>query len=498
MARVELRRICKGYPGVTALDNVELVVEAGEFFTLLGPSGCGKTTLLRTIAGFNQQDSGEILFDGARIDTMPAHRRDIGMVYQDYAIFPHKSVADNVAFGLTTRRVPRPEIGERVARALDLVQLGGHAARMPHELSGGQQQRVALARAMVINPKILLMDEPLSSNLDAKLRVELRDETFPSALSPRDAEMPLVGARAPGSGDGPLVGMPSQRRAIVNPAAPFIRHVPPGTPIPLVLDSPHSGERYPDDFDHAPPRAEVRRAEDTHVARLYRSAPRHGATLIEAEFPRSYIDPNRSLADVDPELLADEWGAPLSPSRKTAQGIGLVWRVARSGVPMYGRKLTSAEVRTRIERCYRPYHEALEAELDARHRDFGAVWHLNCHSMPAVGDPNADDPGRARADFVLGDRDGTTCAPEFTHLVAAALREMGYDVAINDPYKGVEIVRRHGRPAERRHSLQIEVNRRLYMNEASLAPNAGFAALERDLDRLVAVLAAYVRHAARS
>jgi ABC-type Fe3+/spermidine/putrescine transport system ATPase subunit len=175
MARVELRRITKRYPGVTALDDVELVVEPGEFFTLLGPSGCGKTTLLRTIAGFNRQDSGEILFDGARVDTMPAHRRDIGLVYQDYAIFPHKSVADNVAFGLAMRRVPRGEIGDRVTRALELVQLGGLEARMPHELSGGQQQRVALARAMVINPRILLMDEPLS-NLDAKLRVELRDE----------------------------------------------------------------------------------------------------------------------------------------------------------------------------------------------------------------------------------------------------------------------------------------------------------------------------------
>ncbi len=175
MARVELRRISKRYPGVTALDDVELTVEPGEFFTLLGPSGCGKTTLLRTIAGFNRHDSGEILFDGARIDEMPAHLRNIGMVYQDYAIFPHKSVADNVAFGLAMRRVPRNESDVRVARALDLVQLGGLAARMPHELSGGQQQRVALARAMVINPKILLMDEPLS-NLDAKLRVELRDD----------------------------------------------------------------------------------------------------------------------------------------------------------------------------------------------------------------------------------------------------------------------------------------------------------------------------------
>jgi iron(III) transport system ATP-binding protein len=175
MARVDLKRICKSYPGVTALDNVELTVAPGEFFTLLGPSGCGKTTLLRTIAGFNRQDSGEILFDGTRIDAMPAHLRNIGMVYQDYAIFPHKSVADNVAFGLAMRRVPRAEIAARVARAREVVQLGRLAARMPHELSGGQQQRVALARAMVINPQILLMDEPLS-NLDAKLRLELRDD----------------------------------------------------------------------------------------------------------------------------------------------------------------------------------------------------------------------------------------------------------------------------------------------------------------------------------
>ncbi len=175
MARVDLKRICKSYPGVTALDNVELSVLPGEFFTLLGPSGCGKTTLLRTIAGFNTQDSGEILFDGVRIDGMPAHLRNIGMVYQDYAIFPHQSVADNIAFGLAMRRVARPEIDARVASALELVQLGGLAARMPHQLSGGQQQRVALARALVINPQILLMDEPLS-NLDAKLRIELRDE----------------------------------------------------------------------------------------------------------------------------------------------------------------------------------------------------------------------------------------------------------------------------------------------------------------------------------
>lgn len=271
------------------------------------------------------------------------------------------------------------------------------------------------------------------------------------------------------------------------------RHAPAIEPIPLVVDSPHSGEDYPDDFDHAPPRAEVRRAEDTHVARLYRSAPRLGATLLEANFPRAYIDPNRSLADIDPELLAEVWPGPIATSRKTEQGIGLVWRVARNGAAMYARKLEVAEVERRIERCYRPYHAALAAELDAAHRAFGAVWHLDCHSMPAVGDANADDPGRARADFVLGDRDGATCAPAFTRIVASVLEDLGYSVAINDPYKGVEIVRRYGRPADNRHSLQVEVNRRLYMDEETLAPNSGYAKLEADLERLLVALAAFVR-----
>jgi N-formylglutamate amidohydrolase len=155
---------------------------------------------------------------------------------------------------------------------------------------------------------------------------------------------------------------------------------------------------------------------------------------------------------------------------------------------MYRRKLAAAELRHRIERWYRPYHAALDAELDRCHRAFGAVWLIDCHSMPAVGDERADDPGRERPDFVLGDRDGTTCAPEFTAFVAATLAGMGYRVAVNDPYKGVEIVRRHGRPAQNRHSLQIEVKRTLYMDEATLLPNAGYARLEADLGRLVAAV----------
>jgi N-formylglutamate deformylase len=271
------------------------------------------------------------------------------------------------------------------------------------------------------------------------------------------------------------------------------RHDPRASAVPLVLDSPHSGSDYPADFDHLPLRKVVRQAEDSYVGELYGFAPEVGATLVEALFPRAYIDPNRNLADIDPVLLAEPWPGPLTPSRKTELGIGLVWRLAQGGVPMYSRKLSVEEVQQRIARCYQPYHAAVTEALDERHRRFGAVWHLNCHSMPAVGDVMSDDPGRERAQFVLGDRDGTTCEPELTSFVASTLRAMGYTVAINDPYKGVELVRRHGRPAERRHSLQIEINRRLYLDEKTLARHEGFARLQANLRRMLDALADYVR-----
>jgi iron(III) transport system ATP-binding protein len=158
-----------------ALDGVSFSVEKNEFFTLLGPSGCGKTTLLRSIAGFSALSAGTISLAGSALDPVPSHKRDIGMVFQDYAVFPHLTVAENVAFGLKARKVPGSEIASRVAEALETVRLGALAARHPAALSGGQQQRIGLARAMVVRPKLLLMDEPLS-NLDAKLRIDLRDE----------------------------------------------------------------------------------------------------------------------------------------------------------------------------------------------------------------------------------------------------------------------------------------------------------------------------------
>lgn len=172
---VELKGIVKKFGRNTVVNHVDLTIRDGEFFTLLGPSGCGKTTLLRMIAGFNDPDEGDILFDGESILPLPAHRRDTGMVFQNYALFPHLSVAENVAYGLKARGIKGREMKERVQAILDAVELGGMESRYPRQLSGGQQQRVALARALVIRPRVLLMDEPLS-NLDAKLRVSMREE----------------------------------------------------------------------------------------------------------------------------------------------------------------------------------------------------------------------------------------------------------------------------------------------------------------------------------
>jgi len=170
---VIIRDAVKRYGDFTALQGVSLTIKEGEFFTLLGPSGCGKTTLLRMIAGFNSIEGGDFFFGEKRINDVAAHKRDIGMVFQNYAIFPHLTVAENVAYGLKARKTPKAEIQRRVAEALELVQISHLAERKPSELSGGQQQRVALARAFVIEPSVLLMDEPLS-NLDAKLRVQMR------------------------------------------------------------------------------------------------------------------------------------------------------------------------------------------------------------------------------------------------------------------------------------------------------------------------------------
>ncbi len=172
---VRLRHISKSFGGATAVADVDLEVRSGEFLSLLGPSGCGKTTLLRMIAGFEHPDRGDIEVGGMSVLNVPPYKRPVNTVFQSYALFPHMTVAENVAYGLRQKRVPRAEIGQRVRDALDMARMGGFADRSPQKLSGGQQQRVALARALVNRPRVLLLDEPMSA-LDRKLREEMQIE----------------------------------------------------------------------------------------------------------------------------------------------------------------------------------------------------------------------------------------------------------------------------------------------------------------------------------
>jgi len=265
---------------------------------------------------------------------------------------------------------------------------------------------------------------------------------------------------------------------------------------PLVLDSPHSGTVYPEDFRPVCDIATLRRAEDTHVEKLYAFAPAMGAAWIEAHFPRSYLDANRDTTELDTALLDGPWTGPLSTDprvlSKVRLGKGLVWKLTDEGLPIYDRLLGVDEVRARIDNCWRPYHAAVAEAIDAAHARHGYSIHINCHSMPAVAGSHATDfPGLVHADFVIGDRDGSTADPALSQRICEHLRACGYSVDYNHPYKGVELVRRHGRPAGHRHSIQVEVNRRLYMDEATLAlDEAGAARLRQDLQSMVAMLLA--------
>jgi N-formylglutamate amidohydrolase len=263
-------------------------------------------------------------------------------------------------------------------------------------------------------------------------------------------------------------------------------------PAPVVLDSPHSGGIYPPEFQHSCPIEALRPTEDSHVDRLFEAAPGHGAALLAGLFPRAFIDPNRAEDDIDVQMFDRPWPGQAHPSDKARVGMGLIRRVCRPGMPMYDRKLRPDEVRARIERYYRPYHAALADLIERRYATFGAVWYMNCHSMPSTGAFGAGAMWD-RADFVLGDRDGTACEPGYLRLVERVLTGFGYSVRINDPYKGVELVRRWGKPRQGLHALQIEVNRRLYMNEITLVPNGRFETLQSEMGQLVEAIAAYAR-----
>lgn len=275
---------------------------------------------------------------------------------------------------------------------------------------------------------------------------------------------------------------------------PFVLSLPVVEAIPLICDSPHSGTTYPADFNSCLPIEILRSGEDTFVDELWAAIPDVGGTLLAATFPRTYIDPNRDVTDIDPDMLAEPWPHVLAPSEKSSQlGHGLIWRTAR-GRPIYDRKLWVAEVEGRIDSYYRPYHAALDKQIEAAVERFGSVWHLNLHSMPSTTyEELGMTPDQPLADFVLGDRDGTTCDPTLVGIVEDYLRAAGYTVARNDPYKGVALVARVGRPDENRNSLQIEINRKLYMDEQTYEKTSGFSELKATLDGLSQNVAEFVR-----
>jgi len=284
------------------------------------------------------------------------------------------------------------------------------------------------------------------------------------------------------------------------PFDPFTLYQPTADALPLVADSPHSGLKYPADFGYALPFDELRAGEDTDVDVLWQALPTVGGTLLAAEFPRSYIDPNRDPADLDAALLDGPWPQELKPSEKTRLGIGLIWRDAGHDgrQPIYDRRLSVAEVQARISQYHAPYQRTLLQQIEQAYERHGAVWHLNLHSMPANSYEGLQiQTDKPLADVVLGNHDGRTCSEEFIQLVAEAMRRRALSVAFNDPFKGVALIARIGRPAERRHSLQIELHRGLYMNEATRERSANFGTLQQALAGVSAELADYVRQQTR-
>jgi N-formylglutamate amidohydrolase len=276
-----------------------------------------------------------------------------------------------------------------------------------------------------------------------------------------------------------------------------IRVLPPtvnlGDALPLFFDSPHSGSTYPTDYDFIIPLIQLRQAEDAYIEDLYEQAPNFGATLIDAKFPRSYIDVNRNELDFAPTDLADDWPVKLRPGPKAKIGTGLAWMRLFGSMEIYASKLTTLQLQHRIDTYWKPYHDAISKTYENLYSTFGCVYHVNCHSMPAVGNSKSVDGPVDRPDFILGDREGSTCEASFTQIVKEFLEQRGYTVAINYPFKGVELVRRYSAPSNYRHSLQIEINRRLYMNEISLEKTEGYNNLKASITDLIKILADYAK-----
>jgi N-formylglutamate deformylase len=271
-------------------------------------------------------------------------------------------------------------------------------------------------------------------------------------------------------------------------AAPLTLLRPAEQAAPLVFASPHSGRDYPADFVAAArlDPLELRRSEDSFVDELFAAAPSHGAPLLAATFPRAFCDPNREPWELDPAMFEGQlpnWVNTTSP--RVSAGLGTIARIVSSGEAIYRDKLRFAEAERRVRQFWEPYHAALADLIGATRDRFGTCWLIDCHSMPASCCGTL--PGRG-TDFVLGDAHGTTCSPFATRRVERLLLDLGYTVRRNEPYAGGYTTRHYGRPRDRVHALQIEINRGLYMDESRIERGSRFAAIQADLAQLIGAL----------
>jgi N-formylglutamate deformylase len=282
----------------------------------------------------------------------------------------------------------------------------------------------------------------------------------------------------------------------VNPGV-FLRHDPVTTHAPVLVDVSRSGREYPPDFRSPLPFTEVHDNVSMYVEELCAGAPALGATLLFACFPNTYVDTNRSAADIDESLIEGKWPGPIKQSDFTERGLGLIKRLSRYGTQMQERKLTVAEVQDRLRLYHEPYHQELGRLLAGFRETFGAAWQVSFHCMSAVGAPTHADPGKDRADFCVGDVNGTTCKPEFLELVVETLRARGHSVSVNFPYYGGELTRRHSYPANRINSIFIEINKRMFIDTKTFKRTDGFGRVKASIDALLAKVVENARPVAR-
>lgn len=269
----------------------------------------------------------------------------------------------------------------------------------------------------------------------------------------------------------------------------YLRHEPTVAPVPLLVDVSRSGREYPPQYRTPLPFTTVHDNVSMYVDELWAGAPAVGGTLLYCMFPNTWIDVNRNESDMDPAVVDGTWPGELKPTKRTLEGLGLIKTKSRYGEPFQERNLTVAEIEERLNLYYRPYHAELKRIADQLYARFGVLQQISCHCMSAVGAPTHPDAGKPRADFCVSDLKGQTASKEAMALVVDTLRGYGYSVSVNEPYVGNELIARHGRPAQGADSIQVEINKKLFMDVKTFRKTEGFGKVKADLDRLLAVLA---------